>query len=171
MRHTVATILLVASTAVTGMVSGALGCGPSEAHSANPMRPIDEGRAVRIIAQALSDDGQQGTVPRTMTLAGGTSVTLDVPVSRRRIGIIYLTDSDVLALGNDRLATRPETSELTVRQGDGPDAGMHVVILYASDYAYDDNAGTDRNATSITAERKLTRDVRDFLIIARKNHW
>jgi hypothetical protein len=97
---------------------------------------------------------------------------MDVGVDGRKLGVVYLTASDIMDLGKDPLSKRPSVGDqLIVRGGEGDDEGMHVVILYASDYAYDDNVGADREATAITAENKLDRDVRDFVIIARKNHW
>ncbi len=166
-RCLAATFVTAASLAVS-----LVGCGPPEARAPNPMRPIDEGRAVKLIAQAMSAEGIQPAAPRTVSLSGATSVVLDVGAQGRQIGVVYLTASDLHELGDNPLAKRPSVgSELIVRGGEGPDDGMHVVVLYASDYVYDDNVGEDREATAITAENKLDRDVRDFVIIARKNHW
>ena len=157
--------MFVASTALTG-------CGPSEARSAtNPMRPIEEWRAMQIIAEALSEEGLQATQPKKSFKTGDVAVVVDVGVHNRKIGFVYLTASDVDELGDHPLAAHHDESKLTVKQGQEQDAEMHVVVLYASDYVFDDHAGSDRNAPAITAENKLARDVRDFVIIARKNHW
>ena len=107
-----------------------------------------------------------------VTLSGGTQVRLDVGVQGRQLGFVYLTASDVRQLGADPLAKRPaEGNELIVRAGEGEDENMHIVILYATDYLYDDNVGEDHEATAITAENKLDRDTRDFIVIAKKNNW
>jgi hypothetical protein len=95
-----------------------------------------------------------------------------VGVEGRKLGFVYLTASDVRELGKDPLAQRPSVgNELIVRAGEGDDEDMHVVILYATDYLYDDNVGEQHEATAITAENKLDRDTRDFVVIAKKNHW
>lgn len=155
-----------------GLAAGLLGCGPSEARAPNPTRPIDEGRAVKLIAQSLRAEGLEALPPRMVTLSGGTKVRLDVGVQGRELGFVYLTASDVRNLKDDPLAMRPEVgSELIVRRGEGDDEKLHVVVLYATDYLYDDNVGEEHQATAITAENKLDRDARDFIVIARKNHW
>jgi hypothetical protein len=147
-------------------------CGPPQAREPNPTRAIDEGRAIKLIAQSLSNEGLSPLAPRSVSLSGGTKVRLDVGVDGHKLGIVYLTASDIDELGKDELAQRPASGDqLIIRTGSGQDTDMHIVILYASDYGYDDNVGADREATAITAENKLDRDVRDFVIIARKNHW
>ncbi|MCL2823606.1 MAG: hypothetical protein FWD57_06415 [Polyangiaceae bacterium] len=135
------------------------------------MRSVDEERASRLIAQVLSEEGLEATGPRPVLLQGGVSVTQDVGVQNRKLGFVYLTAADAREIEGDSLATRPEGSDLTVRLGDGGDVGMRVVILYESDYAYDESAGSGRTATVVSAENRLTRDARDFVIIARKNRW
>ena len=42
-----------------------------------------------------------------------------------------------------------------------------ILVLFADDYQYDDLAGESHESTNITAENRLTRDVRDFLVQAR----
>jgi len=161
-----------ASVAAFGLALGLIGCGPPEARAPNPTRPIDEGRALKLMAQALSADGLEALPPRMVTLSGGTQVRLDVGVNGRELGFVYLTASDVRELGSNPLAKRADAgNELIVRAGEGDDEKMHIVILYATDYLYDDNVGEDHEATAITAENKLDRDTRDFIVIAQKNNW
>ena len=149
-----------------------VGCGPPAARGPNATRPVDEGRALNLIAQAVHDEGMTPLPPRTVTLSGGTKVRLDVGVEGQKLGFVYLTAADVRELGSDPLAKRPAGgNELIVRGGAGDDDGFHVVMLYATDYLYDDNVGEDHEATAITAENKLDRDTRDFIVIARKNNW
>ncbi len=107
-----------------------------------------------------------------ISLSGGTQVRLDVGVQGRELGFVYLTAADVRDLEDDPLAERPNAgNELIVRTGQGDDEKLHVVVLYATDYLYDDNVGEEHEATAITAENKLDRDARDFIVIAQKNHW
>lgn len=161
-----------AAVVAFGLAVGLLGCGPPEARLPNPTRPIDEGRAIKLIAQSLRAEGLEALPPRMITLTGGTEVRLDVGVDGRELGFVYLTAADIRGLGDDPLASRPDIdNELIVRTGEGDDEKLHVVVLYATDYLYDDNVGEDHEATAITAENKLDRDTRDFVVIARKNHW
>ena len=150
----------------------ALGCGPGEARAPNALRPIDEARAINLIARTLQQQGLTATQPRTVKLDRTTELRIDVSVEGRQLGIVYLTSSDVEALQNNPLAKRDAKDDrLIIRTGTGNDSQLHFVVLYASDYSYDDNVGEDREATSVTAENRLERDVRDFIVIAKKNQW
>jgi hypothetical protein len=60
---------------------------------------------------------------------------------------------------------------LQLVRGTGPDAEARILVLYDEDYLYDDHIGTEREATTITAEKKLGRDVRDFLVKAQSESW
>jgi len=45
------------------------------------------------------------------------------------------------------------------------------VLLYQDNYRYDDLAGDVHEQTTITCERQLTRDVRDFVTHARTQKY
>lgn len=153
-------------------VASPLSCSPSRAREPNAMRPIDEGRAIKLIAETLHNQGLTPLPPRDVQLSDGVQVRMDVEVQGRKLGVVYLTAADVEKLNNHSLATRPTKDDrLIIRNGTMADSDMHVVVLYASDYSYDDNVGQEHEATAVTAENKLERDVRDFVIIANKNHW
>ncbi|MCU0691994.1 MAG: hypothetical protein MUF54_11380 [Polyangiaceae bacterium] len=158
----------------TGMVlaSAQAACESPTAKAPTPKRSMDEGRALNIIAQAIRAEGLTPEPPREVTLAGGTRVRMDVGVADKKIGFVYLTDMDARELGNAPVAQKPHArDDLSIRLGTGSDEGVHVVVLFANDYLYDDNAGEEHEATAITAESKLDRDARDFVAIARKSHW
>ena len=162
---------VVSGLFVASSIIGAAACGPSGGRAAHQMRPIDEGRAVKLIAQALADDGLVATPPRTVMLRNNTEVTLDVGVADRKVGVIYLTANDLQKIPGHSAAAKNDSQDLHFEPGDGPDIGSRFVILVASDYTYDDNVGTDHEQTATTAENKLQRDVRDFVFIAKKNGW
>jgi hypothetical protein len=44
---------------------------------------------------------------------------------------------------------------------------VRILILFQDNYVFDDLAGESHELTVITTERKLTRDVRDFITGAR----
>jgi hypothetical protein len=160
-RFVTASLLLVASA-----------CAGQEAKHANPMRPIDERRAIPIIAQAYADSGETATEGRDIKLATGKSLHVDVGTTGHKYGVAYLTTGDISAL--DAKADLPPHqaggADLPIVTGGGTDADTIVLVLFADDYQYDDLAGEQHEQTTITAEKKLTRDVRDFLVQARSKN-
>lgn len=154
------------------MALAAAGCGSREAKTPTPKRAIDEGRAVKLIAEAVHDSGFEPEPSRTITTSTGKKIQLDVTVRDHKFGFAYLTSADLKELDGDPLAERASTGDdLIVRTGDGADADVHFVALYARDYVYDDNVGEAHEATTITAENKLDRDTRDFIMIVKKQGW
>jgi hypothetical protein len=150
------------------LVSAALGCAAPAAKPPNPTQPLDERRAVAVIAQVYKETGTAATEGRTVRLATGHSLRVDVGTEGRRYGIAYLTAADQALL--DVKADLPPHlpgGDLPVVQGAGPDVDAVILVLFAEDYPYDDYVGTAREAPGIAAERKLARDVRDFLAQAK----
>src|SRR5258706_5779730 len=143
-------------------------CAGQEAKQPNPMRSIDERRAIPIIAQAYQDSGQNPSEGRDIRLTTGKTLHVDVGTAGRKYGVAYLTTGDLSVL--DAKADLPPHTpggDLPVVQGAGQDADAVVLLLFAQDYQYDDLAGEQHESTTITAEKKLARDVRDFLVQAR----
>jgi hypothetical protein len=93
---------------------------------------------------------------------------VDVGTEGRRYGVAYLTSADQSLL-DPKADLPPHTpgGDLPVVQGAGPDVDAVILVLFAEDYQYDDFLGTGREASGIAAERKLARDVRDFLAQAK----
>lgn len=56
-------------------------------------------------------------------------------------------------------------------RGVGDDEDATVLVLHDVDYVHDDHVGSGRSASTITAERKLERDVRDFVVRAHAERW
>ncbi len=92
---------------------------------------------------------------------------LEVAAAGRRFGVAYLTAQDWAEVG-DALPARPSTNALVVARGEG---GERILCLFAADYADDDQTGDERRATTIAADRRLERDVRDFLHRAEEQAW
>jgi hypothetical protein len=150
----------------------ASGCAGPEAKHPNPLRPIDERRAIPIIAQAFADSGVTASEGRDIKLATGKMLHIDVGTAGHKYGIAYLTTGDISTLdAKTDLPPHPEGStDLPVVTGSGADADTIVLVLFADDYQYDDLAGEQHEQTTITAEKKLTRDVRDFLVQAKSKN-
>jgi hypothetical protein len=140
-------------------------CAAPEAKHPNPTHPIAEGRAIAIIARAFQDNGTPAAEGRDIRLANGTSIHMDVAAAGQTFGVAYLTRLD-LSLVDPKadLPAHPSGTDFWITQGAGPDAAMVVLLLDETDYQYDDLVGTQHEATSIAAENRLLRDVRDFLV-------
>ena len=146
----------------------AASCATPAPKPPNPTQPLDERRALAVIAQAYEEAGATAVSGRAIRLATGRSLYVDVGTDGRRFGVAYLTAVDQGALdAKTDLPPHSPGGDLPVVQGAGPDDGTVVLVLFAQDYQYDDFRGTDRAATGIAAERRLARDVRDFLAQAR----
>jgi hypothetical protein len=147
-------------------------CAGQEAKAPNPMRPIDERRAIPIIAQAYADSGVSASEGRDIQLGSGKALHVDVGTNGHKYGVAYMTTGDVSGLDTktDLPPHQPGGDLLPVVKGAGPDADAVILVLFAEDYQYDDLAGEQHESTTITAERKLTRDVRDFLVQARSQN-
>jgi hypothetical protein len=149
------------------------GCGGPAAKAPNPTRPVDEGRALKIIAEALQSEGLTPSASREVQLVGGKSLVLDVGAQGRKIGVVYLTANDRLQLGDHPIANLKANNngDLHVETGAKQDADTYFVVLRAEDYLYDDLVGDKHEASNIAAENKLDRDVRDFAVLAQKHKW
>jgi ABC-type uncharacterized transport system auxiliary subunit len=155
---------LAASTLLLGLAA----CATPEAKQPNTTLPLHEQRALSVIAQTYKDFGITPGEGRTVRLASGRSLRVDVTIAGHRYGVAYLTATDQAAL--DAKADLPPHTpggDLPVVQGAGADADAVILVLLAQDYEADDFRGAGREVSGITAERKLARDVRDFLTQAR----
>lgn len=150
------------------LVSAAVGCAAPPAKAPNDTKPLDEHRALAVIAQAYKEAGAAPTEGRTVRLLTGHSLRVDVGTEGRRYGVAYLTAADQAQLDSKAdLPPHLPGGDLPVVQGAGPDMDAVILVLFDEDYQYDDFVGTGREAPGIAAERKLARDVRDFLAQAK----
>ena len=157
---------LVAAGAL--LLFAVMGCRAPEAKAPNPRHPLDEQRALAVIAQAYKEAGAAPADGRAVRLATGHTLRVDVGTEGRRYGVAYLTDAEQALL--DPKADLPPHlpgGDLPVVQGAGPDLDVVILVLFAEDYQHDDFVGSGRESTGIAAERKLARDVRDFLAQAK----
>jgi len=148
------------------------GCGGPPAKAANPTRSLDERRAVQVIAQAFHDEHDAPVPGQGIVIADGKTLEVDVMSDGHKYGVAYLTANERQALGS-ALPPRPAEmgDALQLVHGQGDDADAKILLLHDTDYMYDDQVGTAHEETTITAERKLARDVRDFLVRAHSERW
>jgi hypothetical protein len=60
---------------------------------------------------------------------------------------------------------------LQLVRGVGAEVDAKILVLHDTNYLYDDQIGTEHEATILTAEQKLARDVRDFVVRAHAERW
>ncbi|MCC6216614.1 MAG: hypothetical protein IT376_17265 [Polyangiaceae bacterium] len=152
-------------------VAGLGACGGPDARPPNPTRPLDERTAIEVMRQGIADEGESPGPHRDVPVADGKLLRLDVTVAGKKIGIAYLTSNDRTSLGGAVPARKAGDDSLQVLPGSGDEQGARYLILRDVDYLQDDHVGTDHESTTITAEKKLQRDVRDFVVLARTQKW
>ncbi len=161
-------------TIVTGaiLLSSALACGSPPAKSANPTRTLDERRAVEIIIRGFRAERDQPVPGTSIELEEGKQLEIDVGSSGRKYGVAYVTANERRTLGSALPARDPSMGDaLQLVRGIGDAADAKILVLHDTSYLYDDHVGAGREASTITAERKLERDVRDFLVRAHAERW
>jgi len=134
-------------------------CGPSQVRPTTALKPLEERRARGIIEQAVLDNSYRPTEGRSVKLRDGSELTEDMAIDGEVYGIAYLTEREVQLLGKSVPTRNPESQQLRLVRGTG---GAIVLVLWEDDYRYD--AGDEHTVTIVTAEKKLSRDVADFLL-------
>lgn len=152
--------------------SALLGCAGPPPRTALPARPLEETRAVQVIAAAFASEGEPPSAGKAVELDLNKLLQVDVQAKQRKFAVAYLTQSERAALGKALPPRDPAMSDaLQLVSGAGEHADVRVLVLYDFDYMYDDHLGGLHSASTITAERKLERDVRDFLVRAHAEAW
>src|SRR5690606_33707465 len=153
-------------------LSALFACSVPQPRQANPTRPLDEQRAIRVIIRAFHDQNDAPVPGRQVELPAGKPLEVDVGSHGHRYGVAYVTAQERLELGQALPARDPSQGDaLQLVRGIGPDAEARILVLYDEDYLYDDHVGAEHEEATITAERKLARDVQDFLVKAQSERW
>ncbi len=141
-----------------------IACGSEPPRDAADQRPLSPRRAEQLIVDVLRAHGSSSGGVREIAIATGSAETplRAVTVAGRSFAIAYTTPAERERLG----AALPtsHSSDLVVIAGAGDDAETRVLVLSNDHYVYDDH-------TVATAENKLKRDVRDFLVNADARGW
>ena len=135
-----------------------LGCAGAQ-QGATQLKPLEERRARAIIESAIVDNGSQPARPRIITIANsGAELTLDMAIEGGPYGVAYVTREEQQRLAGKLPPRDPESDQLRLVKGQD---GAVVLVVWEVDYRFDES--TEHTATAITAERKLKRDVSDFV--------
>jgi hypothetical protein len=154
------------------LVLASTACESPPPHTPNPTRPLEERRAVEIILNAFFEENDRAVTGRTIALAGGKLLQVDVGAVGKKYGVAYVTANERHTLGLAVPLVPPGTEDaLHLIRGTMGDADARILVLQDKDYLYDDQVGEDHEATRVTAESKLDRDVRDFLVRAHAEKW
>jgi hypothetical protein len=164
--------LRVALGAGLALALGALACSSPPPRTANPTRPLDERRAIEIILGAFADERDQPVAGRRVAVALGKQLEVDVSAKGKKYGVAYVTMNEREALGPALPPRDPSMGDaLQLVSGLGADGDARVLVLHDTEYLYDDHVGEQHEETALTAELKLRRDVRDFLVRAHAENW
>ena len=148
----------------------AAGCSHPPPRAPAKLHSVDEPRAVAIMAQSMREAGLTPAGGRPIQLVTGKRVQIEVTPVGKQWGLAYLTADEAAQLRPDVDYLPAHGDDLPVVMGFGPDADVVVCLLFAHDYAFDDDVTQERAQTHIGAERKLARDTRDFIVQAGLHH-
>ena len=149
-----------------------LACGGPPPRAANPTRPLDERRAIELIIEAFRDEHDRPEPGHDLDLSDSQKLHVDVNGQEHKYGVAYVTANERVTLGTTLPARDPGVGDaLQLVSGLGTDSDARVLVLQDSDYVFDDHVGEAHEASSMTAELKLKRDVHDFLVHAHTEKW
>lgn len=132
---------------------------------------MDEPRAQNIIARTFQTEGIDPEAGRTFALSTKDSPKLEVAAQGHKFGVIWLTHDLEKEIASFLPKHDNDEGSLVVLDGAGASSGGHALVLWETDYMTDDLSGASHSETQIAAERKLERDVRDFLLKAKSEQW
>ncbi len=149
-----------------------LACSGPPPRTVNPTRALDERRAVEVIIEAFRDE-QDAPVPGgDVALTETKKLHVDVNAQEHKYGVAYVTAQERLDLGAALPPRDPAMRDaLQLVSGLGADGDARVLVLEDTEYLYDDQVGEAHEASALTAELKLKRDVHDFLVRAHSEKW
>jgi hypothetical protein len=148
-----------------------MACSGPPPRIANPARPLDERRALEVIAEAFREEREHPIPGSDVALSAQHRLHVDIVAEGKRFGVAYVTAGERASLEPALPARDPKMGDaLQLVSGIGPDSDARICVLNDADYLYDDQVGEAHEKSTTTAELKLRRDVRDFLVIAHREH-
>ena len=149
---------LLASPVLLGIALSILGCSEPKTSDAVILRSLDERRANAIVGQAIIDAGAKPARGRVFKLTNGVELFEDFSIDGVAYGVAFLSEQEVEKLGDGIPDHAPQSEQLRLIR---PKKDAIVLLLYHQSYRYD--VGDAHTVTVVTAEKKLEKDVRDFI--------
>jgi hypothetical protein len=147
-------------------------CGGPPPRAPNPSRPLDERRAVDLIIEAFREEKDRPVPGAVVALTESKRIHVDVTAGEHKYGVAYITALERVELGTALPEKDPSMGDaLQLVSGLGEDGDARVLVLRDSDYLYDDQLGDEREPPTATVERRLKRDVHDFIVRAHAEKW
>lgn len=135
-----------------------LACAPAKGPD-QVLKPLEERRARAIIEEAIRAGGMEPSAPQVIQLKRNEAdLSEDMRIGEGPYAVAYLTYDEEKKLTGSIAARDPKDEQLRLEPGKN---GEIVLILWAQNYRFDE--GEEHTATAVTAERKLRRDVADFI--------
>jgi hypothetical protein len=107
-----------------------------------------------------------------LVLSETRNLHVDVNAQDRKYGVAYVTAKERLEMESLLPPRDPAMGDaLQLVSGLGADEDARVLVLQDLDYSFDDHVGEAHEASTLTAELKLKRDVHDFLVRAHVEKW
>ena len=157
--------------ALTALLLAACADDTPSSRSPSQARPMDEPRAQGVMARTFQAEGVEPEAGRTFSLSAKDAPKLEVAAQGHKYGVIWLTRDLQTQLAGFLPKHVDDEGALVVLDGASVDSGGHALVLWEGDYMTDDLSGASHSSTEIAAERKLERDVRDFLLKAKTEQW
>jgi hypothetical protein len=142
-------------------VGACVACGGPPAAGPREARSLSPERARAVICAELQRAGLASAGSAEVEFGQGVPLEVDVGVQGNPWGIAYISEQEDARLGPSLPAS--SGSALMVVAAHHEQTPVQVLLLRAADYTYDDFAGVDRDSPADYAQKRLARDVRDFL--------
>lgn len=160
----------LSAVAVTGIALFSPACSSPPPKQPNATRPLDQAEAIGHIAAAIRQEGESPAGARPIALPRGQQLIADVTLSGKRFAIAYVTVDERRQLGKSVPPHDVGSNALQLVR-DVNNRDTRVLVLHDLNYMTDEQSGEEREVSSVVVERRLERDVRDFVVEARRQGW
>jgi len=147
-----------------------LSCGGQQEVKHLETRPLEESKALEIIAEVIGDRGYTLVQDLVVELSTKSRFPCDLRVAEHKIAIEYLTEKDRKTIGH--IPPAASGSRLHVLPGRIPDAdpsaqGEPIYIYFVDDrkyvYHYNPTSEVRADVTFLEVDSRMRRDLADFL--------
>ena len=163
-------VTLLAVSALIASTTWLTSCGGQQEGKHLETRPLEESKALEIIAEVVADRGYTLTQDVTVELSTKSRFPCDLKVTDHKIAIEYLTEKDRKTIGHiPPAATGSRLHVLPARiPSEDPNAQGDPVYVYFVDerkyvYHYNPTSEVRADVTFLEVDSRMRRDLADFL--------